>query len=144
MAKRRRGKRRSRTKSYARRSSGTVVRAVAPVVVRERVSAPVHHRRRRSHGGGSGFGGAAGGLASKENIALGMGALALGFIDKNQDKFHIPTVPLIGRKGSIAVISHFAGRHLHMPILNKISKAAIVLALYELGHEGKISGVDVL
>jgi hypothetical protein len=143
MAKRRH-RRRSKSKTVVyRRSSAPTVRAVAPVVVRERVSAPTrrHHRRRHSGGAIGGFGG---GLASKENIALGMGALALGFIDKNQDKWHIPEVPLIGRKGSIAVLAHFGGKHLHMPILNKISKAAIVLALYELGHEGKISGVDVL
>jgi len=141
MAKRRRSH--HKKSSSSRRSAPYVVRAPAPIVVRTTSSAPVKHRRRRHSSGGS-VGGFGGGLASKENIALGMGALALGFIDKNQDKFHIPTVPLIGRKGSIAVISHFAGRHLHMPILNKISKAAIVLALYELGHDGKISGVDVV
>lgn len=140
MAKRRRSHHKKRSSS--RRSAPYVVRAPAPIVVRTTSAAPVKHRKRRHHsGGGGGFGG---GLASKENIALGMGALALGFIDKNQDKWNIPTIPVIGRKGTIAVLGHFGAKHLHMPILSKISKAAIVLALYELGHEGKISGVDVL
>lgn len=142
MAKRRGRKHTKRSVVYRRGPTVTRTTVAKPIVIRA-AAAPVKHHRKR-HSGGGGIGGFGGGLASKENIALGMGALALGFIDKNQDKWHIPTVPMIGRKGSIAVLAHFGGKYLHWPILGKISKAAIVLALYELGHEGKISGVDML
>jgi hypothetical protein len=119
-----------------RRSSGA--RAAAPIVIRTS-SAPVKHHKRRRHSGGE-FGGATGGLLSKENTGLAMGALALGYLDKQGVK--IPTVPILGRAGSIAVMSFFAGKQFHLPLAMKICKAAIVIAAYELGNKGTISGVS--
>ena len=137
--RRRRSHKRARTAS---RRSAVVVRSPAPIIVRQ-PAAPVHHRRRRHSSGGSSIG-SAGGILSKENVGLAMGALALGFIDKNQANWKIPTVPMIGRKGSIAVISYFVGKHFHLPLAHKVCKAAIVLSAYELGNKGSISGVDVV
>jgi hypothetical protein len=98
----------------------------------------VKHKKKRRHSGGGGGGGES--LTSRENMALATGALALGFIDRQGVK--IPTVPILGRAGTIAVGGILLGKQMHLPIATKIGKAALVIALYELGKEGKVSGVD--
>jgi hypothetical protein len=128
-------KRRTKTRTVYRSSPR---RAAAPIVIRTS-SAPVKHKKRRRSSGGS-VGGDS--LTSKENMALATGALALGFIDRQGMK--IPTVPILGRAGTIAVGGILLGKQLHLPIATKIGKAALVIALYELGKEGKVSGVDGL
>lgn len=127
-------KRRTKTRTVYRSSPR---RAAAPIVIRTS-SAPVKHKKKRRHSGGGGGGGES--LTSRENMALATGALALGFIDRQGVK--IPTVPILGRAGTIAVGGILLGKQMHLPIATKIGKAALVIALYELGKEGKVSGVD--
>lgn len=130
-----------------RRSTTTIVRtapafggfrAAAPII---KVSAPrapaVHKKKHRRKGGG---GGESSSLTSKENMALATGAVVLGFIDRQGMK--IPTVPMLGRAGSIAVGGMLIGKHMKLPIATKVGKAALVIALYELGKSGKIEGVS--
>lgn len=104
-------------------------RPVAPIVIRA-PSARVAKKtktKRRSHGGGS--------LKSKA-FAIGIAGAALGFVDKSG--FAIPTIPLLGRAGTIA-----AGLYFFAPkggMWADAMVAAIAIAGYELGSKGSISG----
>jgi hypothetical protein len=67
-----------------------------------------------------------------------VGGFAVGFIEKSFPQ--LPSLPLIGRKGAIAIGAMlFAGKH---PILADIGKAAAAISGYELGSTGSISGED--
>lgn len=129
MAKRRR---RSTAGQFTKAIS--VYRPPAPII---RVSAPravakkKHHRRRS--GGGSHE------LSQKTMLGSAIGGAALGFIEKSFP--NLPTVPLIGRKGTIAIAAYMLHkRGTGGGILRDVAIAAAVLAGYELGKDGKISG----
>jgi len=63
----------------------------------------------------------------------------VGFIEKSFP--NLPTLPIVGKKGAIAIASHFLkGKH---PIIGDIGKAAAAIAGYELGKLGTVSG-DVM
>lgn len=64
---------------------------------------------------------------------------ALGFIEKTfGDK--IPTMPMVGRKGTVALVIYFMKpKH---KIIQDIGVAASVLSGYQLGKENKIDGSD--
>lgn len=75
-------------------------------------------------------------------IGSAIGGAALGFIEKSFP--NLPTVPLIGRKGTIAIACYMLHkRGTGGGILRDVAIAAAVLAGYELGRDGKISG-DVM
>lgn len=113
-------------------------------------SAPIARRsRRRSGGGGSrrrrrgggrrrhSSGGGTGGV--NRMIGYAVGGFAVGFIEKTFPS--LPSIPLIGKKGAIAVAAHFLrGKH---PIIGDIGMAAAAISGYELGKSGVISG-DVM
>jgi hypothetical protein len=130
------GKRKMARRRTTTRSRAIVVRAPSkPQIIRVSAPrAPKHHRRRRHHAGGGGFGG--GGLTRLGSIALG--GAAYGFIEKM-----LPptlTLPVIGRAGTIAILAHaMRGK---LPFAAEVSNAAAVLAGYQLGSTGKISGDD--
>jgi hypothetical protein len=133
MAKRRR----SNSGQFTRTTRAiSVYRPPAPII---RVSAPraakakKHHRRRSGH---------AVGLDQKTMLGLALGGAALGFIEKTFP--NLPTVPLIGRKGTIAIGAYILHRRgTGGGILRDVALAAAVMAGYELGKDGKISGDDV-
>ena len=85
---------------------------------------PKHHHRRH---------------ASAEKVLMGMaiGGFALGFIDKSGTA--IPTIPLLGRAGTIALAAHFIGKG-RAGVLTDIRNAAAAVAAYEMGSTGKIAG----
>lgn len=127
-----------------RRSSAVVVRPqfggfrpAAPIVIRQTrtvAKKKKHHRRRGAAESSS--------LTSKENMGLATGALVLGFIDRQGVK--VPSIPILGRAGTIAAAGMLVGKHMHLPIATRVGKAALVIALYELGKQGKIDGIDTL
>jgi hypothetical protein len=128
-------KRRTRRRAASAQIVRTV-RAPAPVV---RVSVPrsaVRHRRGRSKGGGGG----GGSLTTSRMFALGLGGAALGFIEKSFPS--LPTLPIIGRKGTIALACYYfsKGKGGHNSLLRDVAIAASSIAGYELGTTGKISG----
>jgi hypothetical protein len=123
-----------RTRSGQFTKAISVYRPPAPII---RVSAPravakkKHHRRRS--GGGSHE------LSQKTMLGSAIGGAALGFIEKSFP--NLPTVPLIGRKGTIALAAYVLHRRgTGGGILRDVAIAAAVLAGYELGKDGKISG----
>jgi len=106
-------------------------RASAPVIIRERVAAakPKKQKRhsRRGHGGGAG-----------EPIQMSIGGFLVGILDKQGT--NIPTVPMLGRAGTLALGLHFLGRQFKSKMVNNAALAAAAIAGYELGRDGSISG----
>ncbi len=75
-------------------------------------------------------------------FALGLGGAALGFLEKTFP--NLPTLPVIGRKGTIALACYYfsKGKGGHS-LLRDVAIAASSIAGYELGTSGRISGDDV-
>lgn len=127
-------------------SGGTTIireRIAAPIVrrTRRRRSAPVRRRatgRRRSTGiGGLNFGGS--GL-----IGYGMGGFLYGLAVKQGFIAKLPAIPIIGRTGTAAIALDYFSRHGGGPMAGKAAHAAAVLAGYQLGSEGHITGDETL
>jgi len=88
-------------------------------------------RRGRPVGGGGGF-------LNQERIGAMVGGFLLGMIDKQGTA--VPTIPMLGRAGTVGVALYFAGKQFKMPILVHSSTAALAVATYQIGREGKIAG----
>ena len=135
----------ARKKSTTRKVSDSTTLVMVPNNAPARRAAP----RRRSGGGGgqvtrrrrSSGRRSSGGGPSLRNRMIGhaAGGFAVGFIEKSFP--NLPTLPLVGRKGAIAIGAMLlAGKH---PIIADIGLAAAAISGYELGSSGTISG-DVL
>src|SRR5215471_3903991 len=76
------------------------VRAPAPII---KVAAPraapkqKKHHKRRHHGGGN---------STSAIISIGIGGAIVGFIE-HQFGANLPTIPLLGRKGTLAIGLHY-------------------------------------
>lgn len=67
-----------------------------------------------------------------------IGGFGVGFIEKTFPG--IPSVPIVGKKGAIAIAAHlFGNRH---PLIRDVGLSAAAISGYELGSTGKITGVD--
>lgn len=131
-------RRRKSSKAIVVRPSFGGFRAPSPIVVtRTRTvhAKPKKKPRRHSSGGG----GIAGGLTSRHELVLDGAAYVLGYADKQGVK--VPTVPVLGRAGSIALGLYLAGKFMRSPMLLAGARAARTIALYELGNKGQVSGV---
>ncbi len=98
------------------------------IVVRQAASKPAKKKggHRRGHQS-----------AEKVLMGMAMGGFALGFVDKSGTS--IPTIPLLGRAGTIALAAHFIGKG-RPGLLTDIRNAAAAVAAYEMGSTGKIAG----
>lgn len=147
MARRAKRKTKRKTRTMARRRSPRVSKSGGTTIVTMPASAPVARRsRRRSSGGGrriarrhrrrssgSSLGGSGG---INRMVGYAVGGFAVGFIEKTFP--NLPSIPIIGRKGTIAIAAHFLkGKH---PIINDIGCAAAAISGYELGSSGHITG----
>lgn len=83
-------------------------------------------------------------LNAKHLFGIGVGGLALGYIEKHWGAT-LPTMPVVGRKGTIAIAAYFLSKHGGMGsgIARDVAIAAAALAGYDLGNKGSISGDDV-
>lgn len=72
-------------------------------------------------------------------VKVALGGAAIGMIEKSG--VNIPTVPMLGRVGSIAIAAYFFGGK-KPGLLQDIALAGATLAGYELAKDGKISGDD--
>lgn len=115
----------------AYRPPAPVIRIAAPRAIQTR--APKRRTRARIGGGGTSL--------KNRMIAGAIGGAALGFIEKSGFAANLPTIPLIGRKGTIALAAYYLGGQ-KPGILQDIALAAAILAGNELGRDGKISGED--
>lgn len=70
-----------------------------------------------------------------------VGGAALGFLEKQSFIEMLPELPIVGRKGAIAIAAYFLHKKgFGGPIMRDIAIAAACTAGYQLGKEGKISG----
>jgi hypothetical protein len=68
-----------------------------------------------------------------------LGGAALGMVEKYFP--NLPTIPLVGKVGSIAIAAYFLRNSL--PIARDVAIAASAVAGYQLGNEGRIHGDDM-
>jgi hypothetical protein len=54
----------------------------------------------------------------------------------------LPSLPMIGRTGTLAILAHVYSRHGGGEIARRVATVAAVIAGYQLGREGTISGDD--
>jgi hypothetical protein len=99
-------------------------------IIRERAETKKHKGHRGSRRGES---------SEKVLAAHAMGGFILGYIDKTQP--NIPTIPILGRAGTIAVAAHFIGKG-KPGIATNVRNAAAAVAGYEFGNKGTISGTE--
>jgi hypothetical protein len=110
-------------------------RPVAPII---RVSAPRSSPKKKHHHRRS----AVGSLSTNHMMNFALGGAALGFIEKSFGA-SLPVVPLIGRKGVIAIGAYYMGKG-KGGLWRDVAIAGAVLAGYELGATGKISGEEMV
>lgn len=112
-------------------------RAAAPII---RISTPraitphkTKHKRRSGSTAGRG--------GSKEYmIGAAVGGAVVGFVEKSGMLGQLPVIPMLGKKGTFAVIGYWMGGTKKPGMMRDAILAAATLAGYELGKEGKISG----
>jgi hypothetical protein len=117
-------------------SSTALVKALAPkkssgaIVIRQSAPAQKKHKAKsKGHHKGASL--------QTRMMAHATGGFILGIIDKNFPT--LPTLPFLGRAGTIAAIAYFlAGKH---KIAQDVATSGASVAGYEMGKEGKISGV---
>lgn len=108
-----------------------MIRIAAP----RALSAPKKRRsHRRSHGGG-------GGSLNKTLTSVALGAAVLAMVEKSNLTAQLPTMPVIGRKGTIAVAAYFLGGK-KPGLARDVCLVATALAVTELVKDGKVSGDD--
>jgi hypothetical protein len=109
------------------------VRAPTPII---RVTAPrtQHKKHRRRHHSANG-----GGLNQASMQSHAIGGFLYGVIEKNFGA-QLPTLPLVGRAGSIAIAAYVFGKG-RGGIIADVGRAAAVIAGYQFGTTGKISGI---
>lgn len=74
-------------------------------------------------------------------IGAGIGGAVLGFIEKTFP--NLPTVPIIGRAGTIAIGAYFLSRRGGLgggQIMRDVALAGAVIAGYQIGKTGKVAG----
>lgn len=76
-------------------------------------------------------------MSPKRSGALALGGFLYGYLEKNVTS--IPTVPVIGKSGTIALACYFLGGK-HPGIIADVGNAASVIAGYSFGATGKVSG----
>jgi hypothetical protein len=109
---------------------------VKPIVIKP---TPVVVKKSKSRKSGR-RGGAMGGLLSHDRVATVIGALAVGFLEKQNIMASLPALPIVGRKGTIAVAAYFLSDGGKNKLADDICTAALVLAAHEFGSTGSVSG----
>jgi hypothetical protein len=109
-------------------------RAQAPIIVRETrtIAAKPKKGKHHRHNGGK----------SSEKVLMGLvvGGFAMGFLDKpGGPGANIPVIPILGKAGTVAVAAHFFGKG-RAGLVTDIRNAAAVVAAYEFGLKGSVSG----
>lgn len=77
-------------------------------------------------------------MSATKSGGLALGGFIYGYIEKNVPQ--VPTLPLIGKSGAIALIAYFMGGK-NPGIIADIGNAASVIAGYSFGSTGRVSGL---
>jgi len=77
-------------------------------------------------------------------VGHAMGGALFGFAVKSGYVAKLPAIPVIGRTGTAAILLHYFSKHGGGQLAGKAAMAAAVLAGYQLGHEGAVTGMDTM
>ncbi len=110
-------------------------RAAAPVI-RIQAPRPVGSGKRRSRRRSGGIGG---GSLKDTLVKVAVGGAALAWLDKSGTA--VPTVPMLGKAGTIAVAAYFFGGK-KPGLMRDVCISATVLAAYQFIKDGRIAGED--
>jgi hypothetical protein len=113
-------------------------RASKPIVIRQTKIVKAKRKHHRHHGGGMSLGG----LFSSQRMGIVAGALAYGFLEKQAFFQSLPSLPLLGKTGTIAVAAYLLSNGGRNKLANDISIAAFAIAANQLGSQGTITGDD--
>ncbi|HZZ54776.1 MAG TPA: hypothetical protein VFE26_10890 [Trebonia sp.] len=113
-----------------------------PIVIKQTKVIKHKAKRRSSGGGGGGLG--LGRLISDQRIQFALGAAAVGVLEKQTFYAQVPALPYVGKKGTVAVAAFLLSDGGKNKLANDICTAALMLAAYELGSTGKVSGDDYI
>jgi hypothetical protein len=111
-----------------------------PIVIRTTKVVKAKHRRHHRHHGGHGFG--LGGLFNKTRMGTVAGALAFGFLEKQAMFQSLPSLPMVGKSGTIGLAAYLLSNGGRNKLADDICTAALVIAAHELGSTGTIVGED--
>jgi hypothetical protein len=118
------------------------VRAASPLARRSSVPRTITRyvkvKSRRKHGGGGG-GILAGAATHSQILAPAIGGFAVAKLEDSSIMDSLPTLPLLGKKGTACLAIHLFRPHA-TGILRDIKIALAVMSGYELGKNGEISG----
>lgn len=133
-----RARRRTTTTSIVRVAPSP--RPYAPVIklnVPRSRAATVHHKKHRRHHRSS----SGGPLTPKHLLGVAIGGAVYGFIEKKWGP-NLPTIPIIGKAGTITVAAYFLSKRGGMGggMIRDVAIAGAVVAGYQLGSTGKVSG----
>ena len=125
----------------AKRSFARIVRASSPAPV-IRIAAPkaAPAMTRRARVGRSirrAAGSRAGGMTP---ISAAVTSAVVGYAESSGLLDKLPSVPVIGRKGTLAIAAYYFSKHGGGKIARDVSIIAACLAGYELGKDGSVSG----
>lgn len=105
-----------------------------PIVVRTTKTIKAKPKRR---------GGRVGGKSERHRLYTLMGAAALGWMDKSDSMANIPTLPFLGKAGTVGVACYFGGKWMKSPMLDDAATGILSIAVYELAKQGHIDGDEV-
>jgi len=108
-----------------------------PIVIRTTKVVKAKPKRPHRHGGG-GLG--MGGLFSKHRMGIVAGALAFGFLEKQAIFQNLPSLPMIGKAGTVGLGAYLLSSGGRNKLADDICTAALVIAAHEFGSTGTIVG----
>jgi len=114
----------------------TVVRASAPrpIVIKTSGKASKGRARRVAHAVGS-FA-----LAERHRMGAIAGGFILGMVDKSDFADKIPTLPFLGKAGTLGLAAWGVAKATKSQWANDAATGFLAIAAYELAKEGSISG----
>lgn len=75
-------------------------------------------------------------------LAIGIAAAVIGLGEASGLVDKLPSIPLVGRKGALAIGAYYYSKHGGGSLARDVAIAAAALAGYELAKTGSISGDD--
>lgn len=126
----------------ARKKRTTTKPGGTNIVIRNDDRGPITRRTRGRRGGRrrSGGGGGGGNGGARSIAAAALAGAGFGLLEKVADNYKVPSIPLLGKKGTIAIAAYMLRRQ--HPLIGEVAYAGFVLAGFELVREGKVSGED--
>jgi hypothetical protein len=107
-----------------------------PIVIRQTKLVKPKHRRHHGSGGGSGK------LMNKNRMGIVAGAFAVGILEKQGIMSSLPTLPFVGRTGTIGIGAYLISNGGKNKLADEICTAALVIAAHELASTGTIVGAE--